>query len=152
LLQLTTQLGETSPQHIAETAAVACLNSTAAVNTSAVKQQRTTSDLLSWADDIAAIEGSLTGNASLSGDDLADPELVDVLAQDQQMTSNEAAAKALLKAARHNQKRARGKATASRYMDSKSCRSSQTKQQSMYTLSQSYTMIATQAVCLSVLN
>lgn len=90
----------------------------------AVRQSRTTSELLNWADDIAAISSSLTGNASISAGDLNDPDLVNALAHivedshAQQMTSSQAAAKALLKAARNNSHHGRSKTTASRYMES----------------------------------
>ena len=90
---------------------------------SADRQVRTTSDLLSWADNSDASDGSLTGNASISEDAPDEPALVDALAHiaegshATEVTSMQAAAEALLKAARHNQKTGRRKATASRYLD-----------------------------------
>ena len=91
--------------------------------TEAIRQTRTTADLLNWADDIAGLEENLAGH-TLASSDLDDPEMLDALAttisytDDQQMTSSQAAAKALLKAAQQTQNKRRGSTTASRYMNS----------------------------------
>ncbi len=98
------------------------MQNTDGTSPSADRQGRTTSDLLSWAD-TSASDGSLTGNASIPEDALDEPALVEALAhiaedsQAMEVTSMRAAAEALVNAARHNQKRGRRKATASRYMD-----------------------------------
>lgn len=100
----------------------------------AVKQSRTTADLLNWADDVAGISSSLQGTGFSSGDELDsihldDPAISQALATiahrlpRQEMTSREAAAEALLKAARHGGSTRRAKDTPSRYMDSKLCTS-----------------------------
>ena len=99
------------------------VHNTDGTSPSADRQSRTTSDLLSWADTSDASDGSLTGNASIPEDALDEPAFVDALAhiadgsQAMEVTSMRAAAEALVNAARHNQKRGRRKATASRYMD-----------------------------------
>lgn len=97
---------------------------------SAVKQSRTTADLLECADDIANISGSLQGTGSSYEDELdivhSDyPVITEAQANaahrtpKQAMTSREAAAKALVKAARHGSSSRSSKDTPSRYMDSK---------------------------------
>ncbi len=133
-LQLTTQLGKviegaphssaTNPQAWSPAnAAGPRVHNTDGMSPSADRQSRTTSDLLSWAGNSDASDGSLTGNASISEDAPDEPALVDALAHiaegshATEVTSMQAAAEALLKAARHNQKTGRRKATASRYMD-----------------------------------
>lgn len=94
------------------------------------KQSRTTADLLNWADDVAGISSSLQGTSFSSGDELDsihldDPAISQALATiaqrlpRQEMTSREAAAEALLKAARHGRGTRHAKDTPSRYMDSK---------------------------------
>ena len=136
-MQLTTQLGEKASQGKSadqQKPSGADVNtseadSSSATQSEAIREKRTTVDLLNWADDIAGPQTSSTGEATV---DLEDPELLesewlDAVAsssmepEDQQMTSSQAAAKALLKAAQHSQKRDRGNTTASRYMGGKSC-------------------------------
>ena len=97
---------------------------------SAAKQSRATADLLDWADDVANISGSLQGAGSSSEDELDGvhsdyPVITEAQASTahrtpkQAMTSREAAAKALMKAARHGGSSRSSKDTPSRYMDSK---------------------------------
>lgn len=97
---------------------------------SAVKQSRTTAELLDWANDVANISGSLQGTGSSSEDELVNvhldysvkPEAQAIIAHrtpKQAMTSGEAAAKALVKAARHGCSTRSSRDTPSRYMDSK---------------------------------
>ena len=99
------------------------VHNTDGTSPSADRQSRTTSDLLSWGDTSDASDGSLTGNTSIPDDALDEPAFVDALAHiadgshAMEVTSMRAAAEALVNAARHNQKRGRRKATASRYMD-----------------------------------
>ena len=123
-LQLTTQLGkviEGAPQSSSPAnAAGPRVHNTDGMSPSADRQGRTTSDLLSWTDNSDASGGSLSGNASIPEDALDQPAFVDALAEGSnatELTSMQAAAEALLKAARHNQKTGRRKAIASRYMD-----------------------------------
>ena len=127
-MQLTTQLGEKASQGKNVDQQKHSGDSGSATQSEAIRDKRTTVDLLNWADDIGA-QTSLTGDATA---DLEDPELLesewlDAVAssnlepEDQQMTSSQAAAKALLKAAQHSQKRGRGNTTASRYMGGKGC-------------------------------
>ncbi|DBA97227.1 TPA: hypothetical protein ACH3X1_014977 [Trebouxia sp. C0004] len=138
VFQLTTQLGKviegtqsdaTDPQAWSPAnVAGPQVHNSGGLSPSADRQSRTTSDLLNWAGNSDASDGSLTGNASISENALDEPALVDVLAHiaegphATEVTSMQAAAEALLKAARHNQKTGRRKATASRYMDDGSSR------------------------------
>ena len=81
----------------------------------AVKQSRPTADLLSWADDISDVSGGLQGTAQNELDH------VHLHPPKQEMTSREAAAKALVKASQHGRSSTRSsRNTTSRYMDSKS--------------------------------
>ena len=139
-LQLTSQLGEQakyvnppgrslkSASQVEDKAAGSL--STTADELNPVKQSRTTADLLDWADDIANISGSLQGSGSSSNDDLntihfddhASIKVQAAVAQSmpkQEMTSREAAAKALMKAAKHGGSTRLSKDTPSRYLDSK---------------------------------
>lgn len=137
-LQLTSQLGDqakyVSPpgRNLAptqdETAGISL--SMTVDELSAVKQSRTTADLLDWADDVANVSDSLQGTGSSSEDELddvhldnpAEPEGEAIIAHKtpkQAMTSREAAAKALIKAARHGCNTRSSRDTPSRYMDSK---------------------------------
>lgn len=81
----------------------------------AVNQSRPTADLLSCADDISSdVSGSLQGTAQNELDH------VHLHPPKQEMTSREAAAKALVKAAQHERSSTRSsRNTMSRYMDSK---------------------------------
>ncbi len=80
----------------------------------AIKQSRATADLLSWADDIDNVSGSLQGTAENELDHVHSHP------PKQEMTSREAAAKALVKAARHGRSSTRSSSdTPSRYMGSK---------------------------------
>ena len=151
VLQLTSQLGEqvelpngpgTSPQGppLTNTKHSPATPSIAADDNIAVRQSRTTADLLNWADDVAAVSCSLLGSGSAPGDELNDLNLDDLNLNDinledpavmtavatiaegvpgQGMTSSQAAARALLKAARQGRGNMRTKATPSRYMDGK---------------------------------
>lgn len=79
----------------------------------AIKQSRPTADLLRRADDIANVSGSLQGTAKNELDHV-------YLHPKQEMTSREAVAKALVKAARHGRSSTRSSSnTPSRYMYSK---------------------------------
>ena len=138
-LQLTSQLGDqakyVSPPGRNLTPASQAKDETAGISLSmtvdelnAVKQSRTTAELLDWADDVANISDSLQGIGSSSENELDDvyhpltTEGKATIARrtpKQAMTSREAAAKALVKAARHGCSNRSSKDTPSRYMDSK---------------------------------
>ena len=140
-MQLTSQLGDqakyvsppgrnltTASQTKYETAGMSLSMNVDELN--AVKQSRTTADLLDWADDVANMSGSLQGTGSSSEDELDSVRLDYPVVSEEQatiahrtkqaLTSREAAAKALVKAARHGCSTRSSKDTPSRYMDSKS--------------------------------
>ena len=136
---MTSQLGEqANPQRSPESATRTSVETsgscskTSANELEAVKQSRTKADLLDWADDVAGVSGSLQGTGLSFEDELDsihldDPAIAQALATiaqrvpRQETTSREAAAKALLKGARHGRNSRRPKDTPSRYMDSKLC-------------------------------
>lgn len=105
-------------------------NPVTVIQQQAIKSSRhATSDLLAWADDVAAIEANLTdaavsmGSSSIIHDSSTD--LLDGLHNIAEtslklpLTSEQRAANALLNAARHSRNQGRHSATQSRYMDGK---------------------------------
>ena len=137
-MQLTSQLGEQVEQksppdltaqvhpHTNIKDTETCPNMTNELDTA--RQGRATADLLNWADDIAGISDSLLGIGLTADDELDNINLDDptvmkaitTIAQSvpsQGMTGSQAAAKALLNAARHGRTR-QSRDTPSRYMDS----------------------------------
>lgn len=134
-MQLTTHLSEkadkatNSTQPVHQTADNPDRSKEASISRAAtsdsLRHNRTTDDLLSWADDIAGIEEGLPGQAALPGH-LNDLGVLDAFAKPasesgaDEITSSEIAAKALLKAAQHKQEKSRGKSATSRYMQGKS--------------------------------
>ena len=129
LLQVTTRLGEQLPDSLSESIGIASLSPAVSSQQAADLHRRTTSELLDWADDVPVVEAPLSSdtvnmNALASwSDQQSSVDLLDGLEKiaerslSSPLTSEQAAAKALLNAARHSRMKAPHNADSSKYLN-----------------------------------